>query len=119
MKNLFLVFFLIVTSSVNAQLIEGEIVTDGRKIVGEPKYIIEGMKDGWAKFDVSVDIDGKVTALTMIESNLKSTPATTMIRNHVKKFTFEKGTHYPKYHHVVVKITMIKGKVEDPQIEFD
>lgn len=119
MKNLFFLFILISSSAVNAQLIEGAIVTDGRKILGEPKYIVEGMKDGWAKFELSVDIDGKVTGVTMKESNLKSTPATTIIRNHVKKFTFEKGTHFPKYHLVVVKITMIKGKVEDPQVEFD
>lgn len=119
MKSLFFVFFLILTSSANAQLIEGAIVADGRQILGTPKYIVEGMKDGWAKFELSVDINGKVTGVTMLESNLKSTPATTLIRNHVKKFTFEPGTHFPKYHHVVVKITMVKGKVEDPQIEFD
>lgn len=119
MKSFFLLFIVMLTSAVNAQLIEGAIVDDGRKILKEPKYIVEGMKNGWAKYDLSVDINGKVTAVKLLESNLKSTPATTIIRNHVKKFSFEPGTYYPKYHHVVVKISMIKGKVKDPQIDFD
>lgn len=119
MKNIFLVFFLILTSTVNAQLIEGAILNDGRKILGEPMYIVEGMKNGWAKYDLSIDIEGKVTGVKLVESNLKSTPATTIIRNHVKKFSFEPGTYYPKYHHVVVKISMIIGEIMDPQVDFD
>ncbi len=119
MKTVFLVFFLMLTASANAQLMEGKIIDDGRQILGEPTYIVEGMKNGWARYDLSVDIKGKVTGVRLVESTLKSTPATTIIRNHVKKFIFEPGTYYPKYHHVIVKITMIKGKVEDPQIEFD
>ena len=119
MKSLLLLLFLISASISNAQLVGGAIVEDGRKISGEPKFIVEGMKNGWAKYDLSVDINGKVTGVKMVESNLKSTPATTIIRNHVKKFRFEPGTHYPKYHHVVVKITMIKGRVSNPQIELD
>lgn len=119
MKSFFLLLFVLLTSAVNAQLIEGALIDDGRKILSKPKYIVEGMKNGWAKYDLSVDIKGKVTAIKLVESNLKSTPATTIIRNHVKKFLFEPGTYYPKHHHVVVKITMIKGRVEDPQIDFD
>lgn len=119
MKSLILFLLLISTTTVNAQLISGKIVEDGRKIIGEPKFIVEGMKNGWAKYELSVDIEGKVTGVKLIESNLKSTPATTIVRNHVKKFKFEPGTYYPKYHHVIVKITMVKGKLSDPQIEFD
>jgi len=119
MKSIFVLFFLILSSSVNAQLIDGAIIEDGRSILGEPKYIVEGMKNGWAKYELAVNIKGVVTGVKIVESNLKSTPATTIIRNHVKNFSFEAGTHYPKFHHVVVKISMIKGKVEDPQIEFD
>mgnify|MGYP001112758330 CR=1 FL=1 len=119
MKSLFFFLFLITTTTVNAQLMSGAIVEDGRKITGEPKFIVEGMKNGWAKYDLSVDIEGKVTGVKMVESNLKSTPATTIIRNHVKKFRFEPGTYYPKYHHVIVKITMIKGEFSSPQIDLD
>jgi len=119
MKNFTVLLFLVLSTAANAQLIEGAIVEDGRKIIGEAKYIVEGMKDGWAKYELTVDINGKVTGVRLVESNLKSTPATTIIRNHVKKFTFEKGTYYPSFHHVIVKITMVKGKMEDPQIEFD
>lgn len=114
---IFIIAFM--AGSAQAQLIEGDLVTSGRKIKGEPKYLIEGMKDGWAKYDLSVDINGVVTGVQLVDSDLKSTPATTLIRNHVKQFTFEPGTHYPKYHHVTVKITMMKGKIEDPQINID
>jgi hypothetical protein len=119
MKNLLFLLCLLLTSTASAQLIGGKVVEDGRKITGQPKFIVEGMKDGWAKYELSVDINGKVTSATMVESNLKSTPATTLIRNHVKKFTFEKGTYYPKHHHVIVKITMVRGNMGDPQIELD
>lgn len=119
MKTVFLLLFLMLTMAAQAQMIDGAIIEDGRKILGEPKYIVEGMKNGWAKYDLSVDIKGKVTGIKLMESNLKSTPATTIIRNHVKKFKFEPGTYYPKYHHVVVKITMIKGNVVYPEIVID
>lgn len=119
MKRLLLTLFLISTTVANAQLLSGAIIEDGRQITGDAKYIVEGMKNGWAKYDLSVDIEGKVTGVKLVESNLKSTPATTIIRNHVKKFTFAPGTYFPKYHHVIVKITMVKGEVQDPQIEFD
>ncbi|PIE87211.1 MAG: hypothetical protein CSA03_01390 [Bacteroidetes bacterium] len=116
----FIFFCLLFVSSVNyAQVISGPVKDAGRKMTGEPSFIIEGMKDGWAKYDLSVDINGKVTSVTMVETNLKSTPAKTMLRNHVKKYTFEPGTYYPKYHHVVVKVTMLKGDMGDPQIELD
>lgn len=119
MKTVFLFLFLLLTASAHAQLIDGAIIEDGRKILGEPKYIVEGIKDGWAKYELSVDIRGNVTGIKMIESNLKSTPATTIIRNHVKKFKFEAGTHFPEYHHVVVKITMVKGNVQYPEFVID
>lgn len=119
MKSLVFFLFVISATAANAQLMGGAIVEDGRKILGEPKYVVEGMKDGWAKYELSVNIEGEVTAVKMVESNLRSTPATTIIRNHVKKFIFEKGTYYPKYHQVVVKITMVKGDMGNPQIELD
>ncbi len=119
MKTLILFSLLLLSCTSYAQLISGPVVEAGRKITGSPSYIVEGMTDGWAKYELSVDINGKVTSVEMVETNLKSTPAKTMLRNHVKKYTFEPGTYYPKFHHVIVKVTMVKGKMEDPQIEFD
>jgi len=55
----------------------------------------------------------------MVETNLKSTPAKTMLRNHAKNYTFEPGTYYPKHHQVVVKVTMVKGEMANPQIDLD
>ncbi len=119
MKILTLLIVLFFASSSHAQLIEGAIVTDGRAVLNNPKFLIEGMKDGWAKFELAVDINGNVTGVTQKETNLKSTPATMLMRDHVKKFKFEAGTSYPVHHHVIVKITMVKGAVKEQQLEIE
>lgn len=119
MKTTLLLSFVLFTSLSFAQVIGGPVVEAGRKITGEPKFLIEGMKDGWAKYELAVDINGKVTSVTMVETNLKSTPAKTMLRNHAKNYTFEPGTYYPKHHQVVVKVTMMKGEMANPQIDLD
>ena len=86
------------------------LVDEGRSIIGNPEYTITGFSDGFAKYELAVNREGVVTSARLIESSLKSTPAKYEIRNHVVKFKFEKGTYYPKFHHVVVKITMIDGR---------
>ena len=109
MKNLVILFCLISSSSFG-QLISGSLVDEGRLLMNKSAFIIEGMADGFVKIELAVDRTGKVTSARMVETNLKSTPAKYEIKNYVKTFTFEKGTHFPKFHHVVVKITMMKGR---------
>ena len=109
MKNLVILFCLISSSSFG-QLISGSLVDEGRLLLNKSAFIIEGMADGVVKIELAVDRTGKVTSARMVETNLKSTPAKYEIKNYVKTFTFEKGTHFPKFHHVVVKITMMKGR---------
>ena len=116
-RTLFIV--LLFASSAHAQLIEGDIVTVGRKLLNNPAFLIEGMKDGWAKFELAVDINGNVTGVTQKETNLKSTPATMLMRDYVKKFKFEAGTSFPVHHHVIVKITMVKGAVKEQDLEIE
>lgn len=115
--TLFIVLLLASTSA--AQIIEGALVTDGRKVLNNPTFLIEGMKDGWAKFELAVDINGNVTSVSQKETNLRSTPATMLMRDHVKKFKFEAGTMYPVHHHVIVKITMVKGAAKEQELEIE
>ncbi len=106
-KLLFL--FLLLSSTSFGQLISGTLMDEGRKVLSDPPFIIEGMTDGYAKYELAVNREGKVTSAKLVETNLKSTPATYTIKNYVKTFTFQPGTYYPKFHHVVVKITMVKS----------
>jgi len=109
MKNLVLLFCLISIHSFG-QMISGSLVNEGRSVLNKPAFIIEGMADGFAKVELAVDRTGKVTSARMVETNLKSTPAKYEIKNYVKTFSFEKGNHFPKFHNVVVKITIMKGR---------
>ncbi len=107
MRNLF-ILFLLVSSSSFGQLISGTLTNDGRKVLNQPSFVIKGMANGYAKYELAVDRNGKVTSAKLIDTNLKSTPAKYTIKNYVKTFTFQPGTYYPKFHHVVVKVTMMK-----------
>ena len=71
-------------------------------------FIIEGRTNGYAKYELSVDREGKVTGVRLLETDIKSTPAKFELRNEITKLKFEKGTYYPKFHHVVVKYTVVK-----------
>lgn len=107
MRQLLFLFLLFSTTSFG-QLISGDLIEEGRKVLNKPAFVIEGMANGYAKYELAVDREGKVTSARLVDTNLKSTPATFTIKNYVKTFTFQPGTYYPKFHHVIVKITMLK-----------
>lgn len=92
----------------NAQIIGGDLKASGRKLVSKPDFEIEGSYNGYKEYELAVDIEGNVTGARVISSNIKSTPAGIAMKNHAMKFKFERGTHYPKFHHVLVRITMVK-----------
>ncbi len=107
MRQLLFLFLLISTTSFG-QLISGTLVEEGRKVLNKPAFIIEGMTNGYAKYELAVNREGKVTSTRLVDTNLKSTPATFTINNYVKTFTFQSGTYYPKFQHVIVKVAMMK-----------
>lgn len=108
MKKIAFIFALLSGSSYG-QFMSGSLLDEGRKMTSDSKFIVEGMKSGTAQFELSVDREGKVTGVRMLESNLKSTPAEFELKKYMHTFIFEKGTHYPKFHHVVVKMTVVKS----------
>ena len=101
--------FLLFSSACYSQMLRGTLFDEGRTILGAPEYTIEGISDGYADYELAVNRQGDVTSARLIKSSLRSTPAKFEIRNYVVKFKFEKGNYYPKFHHVVVKITMTTG----------
>lgn len=109
MKSI-LFFFLLFASSSFGQLVGGDLIAEGRKLKGTETFIQEGTVDGYAIYQLAVDREGNVTSAALQETNLTRTSAKVQIRNYVVKLKFEPGTHYPKFHHVDVKITLVKPK---------
>ncbi|MFT5859789.1 MAG: hypothetical protein ACI865_001893 [Flavobacteriaceae bacterium] len=109
MKTIIALSFFLASFVASAQLIDGDLMNEGRKMLGKHPFLIEATSSGWVKYELAVNREGKVTSATLVETNLKSTPTKIKLRNHAMGFVFEKGTYYPKFHHVVVKITSMKS----------
>lgn len=109
MKTITALTFFLASFASSAQLIDGDLMNEGRKIAGKHPFLIEATSSGWAKYELAVNREGKVTSAKLIETNLKSTPSKLKMRNHAMGYVFEKGTYYPKFHHVTVKISSIKS----------
>jgi len=98
------------------QIVGGEMVASGRTMITTTDFHIEGHHSGWAIYTLAVDLEGNVVGAEIGESNLPSRLDKMDVRNYVMKLKFQKGTHYPKLHHVEVKITMDKSE-NPPELE--
>jgi hypothetical protein len=108
MKVFITLTYLLVSVFSFGQLLEGDLIDEGRKLISKQHFILEGTKDGWASYELAVNRKGEVTSARLVDTNLKSTPSKMQIRDYVMEFAFEPGTYYPKFHHVTVKITLLK-----------
>ena len=111
MKKLIVVFisFFIFNHSYS-QIISGEILNSGRKMLTMSDFTIKSDRSGVVVFDISVDIKGDITSATIVNSltTIKSTPLKMEAKNLINTFKFEPGTFYPKFHHCSIKITFIE-----------
>ena len=107
MKKIIFAAFLAASGISFGQMLEGPLLDEGRKVISPVKYVHEGSTNGWGKFELSVDREGNVESVRMVETTIKSTPTKIKLRNYLMKLKFEKGTYYPKYHHVTVKLTSV------------
>jgi hypothetical protein len=110
MKIVFFVAFLLFSNSSFSQLISGDLVSERRRLLTETNFTLEGNSEGTVAYELAVDREGKVTS-TLLKSELTtitSTPLKMEANNYLKGFVFEPGTYYPKFHHVIVKITFVK-----------
>ena len=96
------------TSCAYGQILSGDLKDEGRKLVTETNFIVEGRVNGYAKYELAVNREGKVTGAKLLETDIKSTPSMVDLRNYVVTLKFEKGTYYPQFHHAVVKFTVVK-----------
>ncbi|XOV67650.1 MAG: hypothetical protein ACFHU9_00495 [Fluviicola sp.] len=117
MKFLLIIILSTLARTSHAQLSWGSEAADGRDVMPQTKFIVEGYNNGWAKFSVAVDREGNVTSAQIEETNLKSSIDKIELKKHALTIKFEPGTHYPKFHNATVKITMVKSENPPNQLE--
>lgn len=88
-------------------------MNEGRKVISETPFVLEGSVDGWAIYELAMDRKGNVTSARIIKTNLKRTTAKMQVRNYMMTMKFTAGTHFPHFHHAQVKVTLVKGQVKD------
>ncbi len=113
----FLLFF---STSVHAQLIEGEVLSDGRKLTHEADFIIYGNKAGELFYELSVNRDGVVLSERMIpeKCTVNSTPLNVSAKNYLKKLKFTPKSNAAATSRVVVKLT-VKIKIIENNWDID
>ena len=117
MKTLVFLTALLFSVNANSQIVGGQIMLDKRKLLTESSFKLEAAREGYAIYTLAVNIEGKVTGAKLEETDLKSTPLKMKIRDHLMNYEFEPGTHYPKFHHVMIKISLQLPIEEEPESE--
>ncbi len=109
MKKVALIFFLLITYQSNAQLLSGDLVDENRQLITKTDFTLSDIHKGYVVCDLSVDRTGKVTSIAfdLPASTVVSIPSKIKVRNYLNTFQFEKGNHFPAFHHVKVKITLV------------
>ena len=107
MKFLFL-FFLAFAFQGHAQLLSGQLLDDKRELLSNSTFAIDGSTKGSIVFDLSVDITGNVTSSKLLsdKTTVISTPARMKAKELASNLKFEPGTHFPKFHHVIVQVNV-------------
>lgn len=92
------------------QHIQGVIAKDHRKMLTHYSDTIQGGVNGIFTIQFSVNAEGNVASTKVIDEIVayKNSFARIQAMNYVRKFKFEPGTWFPKYHQGKVKIYMHK-----------
>ncbi len=107
MKQIILFSFLFI-SSVGFTQLTGDVVVDGRKITSDISYTLEMKAEGILVFDISVDVNGKVTSCewNKVESTVNSMRYAHEAKNRIlTELKFQKGNGYPTFHRGKVVIS--------------
>lgn len=111
MKKIILLCLLSITFSAQSQLVSGDLVQEGRKLVSQCDFRLSGGAEGDIYYELAVDREGNVTSERLIteRTTVVSTPTRMRAKQMASELKFEPGTHYPHYHHVVIKIAVRKS----------
>jgi hypothetical protein len=111
LKNLIasLLFFTI-SNLTYSQLISGDLMESGRKMETKFNFEIKDKYSGFQSFELAVNPLGKVIGIKNLDERggIISTPAKVLATNKLYELKFESGAHYPKFHHVKVKVNFVK-----------
>lgn len=109
MKSLLLIISIITCNTSFSQLLSGDLVESGRRLITETDFTIKGTKEGVVVYDISVDLKGNVTSAVLVGelTTIKSTPTQMDVKSYVNKLKFVAGNGYPKFHHATIKITVV------------
>ena len=110
MKKGILILILLGSSVSFGQVLGGPIVEDGRKMITESNFTIESYKHGTIDCELAVNIEGNVESVRILKSDVKSTPLEMKVKNHLKKYKFQPGTYYPKYHHIRIRMNIVPAE---------
>lgn len=91
-----------------SQLVSGDLIQEGRKLISTSTFKVTGSTKGVIYYELAVDREGNVTSdrLLVDKTTVASTPTRMRAKTLVRELKFEKGTYYPQFHHVVVKVTV-------------
>lgn len=96
-----------------SQLISGELLDSGRKMISTYNFEIKDKYNGYQLFELAVNPEGKVISVKDIQEKgtIISTPAKILAINELYNLKFESASHFPKFHHVKVKVKFIKSTI--------
>lgn len=115
MKTVFL-FCLIGFAQIGySQVLSGEIVDEKRKLTSVIDFKINDYSNGYAVFELAVDRNGNVTGARFIgdKSSKITTPQQVRAHAYVSKLKFQAGTYYPKFHHCLVRVNLVKQEKDE------
>ena len=102
---------LLLISHVTYAQLSGQIALDKRKIETNIPYTINGTKTGKFVFEISVNVDGKVTGCVLLtdQSTVVSTPLMVRAKNQILTgLKFERSYTSPEFHKGIVTIVVVK-----------
>ncbi len=111
MKKILVLFSLLLAANFSqAQLISGELLDEGRKLVTPYTFTIKGKYKGVKYFELAVNREGIVTGVREEEKedSFVSTPAKMLAEKELRELKFDPGTHFPKFQQVLVRIEFVK-----------
>lgn len=110
MKSTLLFLFFSVSTFSFAQLMDGTLMDENRKMTTTSTFKVVDMNEGVVFYELAVNRKGVVTSARLLVegTTVISTPTRMKVRNFVMKLKFEEGTFYPEFHHVRVMVTVAK-----------
>ena len=109
MKLPILIISFFLSYQASAQLLTGDLLDENRKLETSTDFTLKDNNKGFVVCELAVDRTGKVTSIAfdLPASTVVSIPSKIKVRNYLNTFVFEKGNHFPAFHHVKVKITLV------------